>query len=276
MANKEYVRTYDMGRVIAWLQSRGATIPQIAETCDIDARYLASMLHRYRHGDTQARTDAAIARRLLRLKTEPIAYAGRAHASDAEMRAFRNTVTMLTDAGMTYAHIASETGLNRTTIRRGMTETLTCASTRKLLSAREDLVFDMRNGFGRNRSQNRYTIADRADSCKRTVEVRRERDAQTIRTWLEAHPRASRTKCAHALGWSAKKVIDIDDRYHLFDERDKKRPIDDEMVARYVALKESDPSRTDKSIARELGISQKSTTKIRRMLADTPRHADMS
>lgn len=268
MSKKTYVRAYDVGRVVAYLQSCGMTVPQMAETCGIHPQHLASTLHKYRHDDKKSRVSEDIAHRLYKLQTNKCAYAPRAHATDAQMRAFRSLVDNLTASGMTYTHIARETGLDRKTIRKGMSETLTCESVRKLLASRDDLLFDTQNGFGKNRAQNRYAKGDRESSYRKTIDARYERDAKTIRAYLKAHPSATRTRCARDLDWSPQRVINVDARCHLFDERSKKRPIDDEMVARYLKLKRQSPKRSDKSIANELGISQKSTTKIRKTLAN--------
>lgn len=266
MSKKQYVRTYNVGRVLDWLQQRGITLVQVSKTCDINKSYLSTILRKYRERDMSAKTDKEIAKRLLVLVNSPMPRGMRSHATDSEMSLFRKTVSELTDHGMTLTHIMNETGLNRATIQRGMSKTITRASVQKLMQKRGDLMFDAQNGFGKSRNTNSYTIKNRAQSCKDTVRRRHASDAETIREYLAKNPDASRTKCAHALGWSVRKVSNIDDEYHLFSERSKKRPVDEDMISRYIAIKEDDPTKSNAAIAREMGISQKSTTKISKIL----------
>ena len=265
---KTYVRTYDVGRVVAWLKERDITLPQIADTCGLKVSYLSFALRKYRTHDMESRTDESKARRLCALTERPIERRGRAHATDAEMREFRKCVSTLRDAGMTLTHIARETGLDRSTIVRGMSETLTCASVAKLLLARSDLAFDAQNGFGQTRSHNRYTTKDRVESYRRHVRDRHETDAVAIREWVADNPNGSRTRCARELGWSPQRVINVDNEAHIFAESTKRRRVDDELFARYVELRRADPRRSAKSVATELGIGQRAMTKMNKMMRE--------
>lgn len=265
---KTYVRAYDVGRVVAWLQERNVTLPQIASTCDLKVSYLAFTLRKYRTNDKTSRTDETKAKRLYVMMERPIERCGRAYATDAEMQEFRKCVSTLTDAGMTYTHISKETGLDRSTIMRGMSHTLTRASVAKLLSVRSDLAFDAQNGFGRTRSHNRYTTKDRVESYRRHVQARHETDAIAIREWVADNPNGSRTRCARELGWSPQRVINVDNEARIFAESAKRKRVDDELFARYVELRRADPRRSAKSVAAELGIGQRAMTKMNKMMKE--------
>lgn len=265
---KTYVRTYDVGRVVAWLKKKNITLPQIADTCGLKTSYLSFVLRKYRTQDMTSRTDENKAKRLYALMEKPIEKRGRTYATATEMQEFRKCVSTLRDAGMTLTHIAHETGLTSSTIVRGMSETLTRASVAKLLSARSDLTFDAQNGFGKARSHNSYTTKNRVESYKRHIRDRHKTDAVAVREWVADNPNGSRTRCAHELGWSPQRVINIDNELHIFDDSVKKKRIDDELFARYVELRRANPKRSAKSVAEELGVGQRAMTKMNKMMRE--------